>query len=129
MKKEADFMRTSIGEFLRNLRMTKNQRLKDMADILEVSSAFLSAVENGKKSMPDVWVKKIQAEYGISNEQCEEMKQSAMESQNTISLNMRNVSSVNRELAVSFARQFDDMDEETSRKILSMLKNRKKGGK
>ena len=52
-----------------------------------------------------------------------------MESQNTISLNMRNVSSVNRELAVSFARQFDDMDEETSKKILSMLKNRKKGGK
>ena len=122
-------MRTSIGEFLRSLRMNQNQRLKDMADILGVSSAFLSAVENGKKSMPDIWIKKIQAEYGISDDQCDEMKQAAMESQNTISINMKNVSSVNRELAVSFARQFDDMDEETSKKILSMLKNRKKGDK
>lgn len=122
-------MRTSIGEFLRNLRMNQNQRLKDMADILGVSSAFLSAVENGKKSMPDIWIKKIQAEYGISDDQCDEMKQAAMESQNTISINMKNVSALNRELAVSFARQFDDMDEETSKKIISMLRNRKKGDK
>ena len=122
-------MRTSIGELLRNLRMKKNQRLKDMADILEVSSAFLSAVENGKKKMPEGWIKKIKAEYGLSDNQCDEMKQAAMESHNIISINMKNASATNRELAVSFARQFDDMDEETSKMILSMLKNsRKKGG-
>lgn len=121
-------MRTGIGEFLRNLRMTRNQRLKDMAEILGVSSAFLSAVENGKKSMPDSWVGKVKAEYIISDEECERMKQIALESQNTILLNMKNASSVNRELAVSFARQFDEMDEETSKKILQMLKNRKKVG-
>ncbi len=33
-------MRTSIGEFLRKLRLTKEQRLKDMAEILGVTSFF-----------------------------------------------------------------------------------------
>ena len=40
---------------------------------------------------------------------------------------MKNVSSLNRELAVSFARQFDEIDEETSQQILNVLKNRKRG--
>lgn len=120
-------MRTSLGDFLRKLRLINNQKLKDMADILGVSSAFLSAVENGKKSMPDLWVRKIREEYDISDEQCDEMRQAAMESQNTISLNMKNVSPLNRELAVSFARQFDDIDEETGKKLLSVLRSRKKG--
>ena len=119
-------MRTSIGDFLMNLRMSQNQRLKDMAGILGVSSAFLSAVENGKKSMPDFWVKKIQAEYGLTEVQVDEMKNAALESQGTIALNMKNASSLNRELAVSFARQFDGMDEETSKMILQVLRKRKK---
>ena len=119
-------MRTSIGEFLRKRRLAKEQKLKDMAEILGVTSAFLSAVENGKKNMPDSWVRKIREEYSLTDEQCEQMKQSAMESQNFISLNMKNVSSINRELAVSFARQFDEMDEETSKQILNVLRNRKR---
>lgn len=120
-------MRTSLGEFLRKLRLTKEQRLKDMAEVLGVTSAFLSAVENGKKNMPDSWLKKIREEYSLSDEQFEQMKQSAMESQNIISLNMKNVSTLNRELAVLFARQFDEMDEETSKQILNVLRKRKRG--
>jgi len=118
-------MRTSIGDFLMNLRMSQNQRLKDMAEILGVSSAFLSAVENGKKSMPDFWVKKVQTEYNLTDEQVDEMKNAALESQSTIALNMKDATSLNRELAVSFARQFDEMDEETSKIILQVLKKRK----
>ena len=44
-------MITKIGDFLRKLRLDNQQILKDMAEVLGVSSAFLSAVENGKKSM------------------------------------------------------------------------------
>ena len=42
-------MLTSIGKFLRKLRMSNGEILRDMAEALEVTSAFLSAVENGKK--------------------------------------------------------------------------------
>ncbi len=121
-------MTTKIGEFLRKLRLNNQQILKDMADTLSVSSAFLSAVENGKKSMPEAWYSILRENYSLTEEEMDSLRQAAMESQNAISLNLKNVSSSNRHLAVSFARQFDDMDEETSKKILRILNDCKKGG-
>ena len=59
-------MLTSIGKFLRKLRMSNGEILRDMAEALEVSSAFLSAVENGKKKMPEGWRKKLQTIYSLS---------------------------------------------------------------
>ncbi len=121
-------MTTKIGDFLRKLRLDNQQILKDMAEILDVSSAFLSAVENGKKSMPDSWYPIFKKNYNLSEEDMDNLRQAAMESQKTVSLNLKNASSANRQLAVSFARQFDDMDDATSQKLLSILKERKKRG-
>lgn len=121
-------MTTKIGDFLRKLRLDNQQILKDMAEILNVSSAFLSAVENGKKSMPDSWYPIFKKNYALSDEDMDNLRQAAMESQKTVSLNLKNASSANRQLAVSFARQFDDMDDVTSQKLLSILKDRKKRG-
>ena len=47
--KEESIMATTLGVFLRKLRLANDEILKDMAKNLGVSSAFLSAVENGKK--------------------------------------------------------------------------------
>ena len=44
-------MLTSLGRFLRKLRIDRGEILKNMAEKLEVTSSFLSAVENGKKRM------------------------------------------------------------------------------
>ena len=40
---------TKLGIALRKIRLDRQELLKDMADRLKVSSAFLSAVETGKK--------------------------------------------------------------------------------
>ncbi len=121
-------MTTKIGDFLRKLRLDHQQILKDMAEILDVSSAFLSAVENGKKNMPDSWYPIFKENYALSDEDMDNLRQAAMESQKTVSLNLKNASSANRQLAVSFARQFDDIDDATSQKLLSILRDRKKRG-
>ncbi len=118
-------MRTSLGDCLRKIRMENNQRLKDMADVLDVTSAFLSAVENGKKLMPATWYKKLKMKYNLDNDSIEELKQYAMESQKSISLNIENVTDEKKELAVVFARSFEKMDKETSRKILRLLSNKR----
>jgi len=51
-KMEENKMITEYGKFLRKLRIDQGQILKTMAEKLGVSSAFLSAVENGKKKIP-----------------------------------------------------------------------------
>ena len=114
-------MITSVGRFLRKLRIDRGEILKTMAQTLEVSSAFLSAVENGKKKFPDAQLEKMEDYYNLTTNQMEELKTAVIESSDVVELNMSNVSFENRQLAVSFARKFDSLDEETSRKKLIFL--------
>lgn len=118
-------MITSLGTFLRKLRLAKGEILKDMAECMGVSSAFLSAVENGKKKMPDTWYQKLAESYNLDETQIANLRQAVMESGEVVELNIKNASVGNRQLAVSFARQFDSLDEETSQRILKILNKRK----
>ena len=118
-------MLTSVGKFLRKLRIDRGEILRDMARNLDVSPAFLSAVENGKKNMPEAWLSKIENLYSLSFAQVAELKDAMVESRETIELNIRNASLRNRQLAITFARQFDALDEDTVQKLFSSLKKQK----
>lgn len=50
---------TKFGELLRILRVKYHEVMGDMAEMLEISLPFLSAVENGKKNVPSDWIDKI----------------------------------------------------------------------
>ncbi len=118
-------MLTSIGRFLRKLRADKGEILKDMANALGVSSAFLSAVENGKKKMPEGWAEKLKSIYLFTAEQVKELQTAVIDTNDAVELSLQNATPGNRALAISFAREFDSLDDETSRKILKILKRRK----
>ena len=118
-------MLTSIGKFLRRLRLGKGEILKDMAEALGVSTALLSAVDNGKKKMPDSWPQKLAVVYELSAEQVKELRTAIIDTDNAVELNLQNATPGNRALAISFAREFDSLDDETSKKILEILKRRK----
>ena len=120
-------MLTSIGRFLRKIRMDNGEILKDMATSLGVSSAFLSAVENGKKKMPENWIDKLADIYSFTSEQLDELHAALIDTNNVVELNLQNTNANNRALAISFAREFDTLDAATSKKILEILKNRKRG--
>ena len=62
-------MLTSIGKFLRKLRIDRGEILKDMAEKLDVTVSFLSAVENGRKKMPSSWNARICSLYDLSFQQ------------------------------------------------------------
>jgi transcriptional regulator with XRE-family HTH domain len=125
MKDRGFEMITSIGKFLRKLRIESGEILKDMADTLGVSSAFLSAVENGKKKMPESWLEKLAETYFFTEKQVEELKVAVIESNNTVELNLKNTTPERRALAISFAREFETLDKETSNKIYEILKKRR----
>jgi transcriptional regulator with XRE-family HTH domain len=115
-------MLTSIGKFFRKLRIDEGEILKDMAEKLGVSVSFLSAVENGKKRMPSAWNKKICDIYHLTEEQRKAFTTSVAETEDAIEMSFIGQSLQNRELAVSFARKFsdiNDMQAEAIRRILS----------
>ena len=114
-------MVTSLGKFLREIRIENREILKDMADNLEVSSAFLSAVENGKKKMPDSWYHKLKTIYSFTDEQQKKLQEAVMESADSIELDIVHGTCYQRNLAVSFAREFNSMDEDLCKKLLDLL--------
>lgn len=118
-------MLTSIGKFLRKLRIDQGEILKDMADKLDVSVAFLSAVENGKKRMPATWDKKICDLYQLSAEEREEFTSAIAETEESVEMNLYGAATQKRELAVSFARKFSDINDEQVEAIKKILQ----GGK
>lgn len=114
-------MLTSIGRFLRKLRIDNGEILKNMADKLEVTVSFLSAVENGKKRMPPAWNAKICTLYDLDTLQQAEFSSAVAETEEAIEMNFSGVALSNRELAVSFARKFADFDEDQLVKIRKVL--------
>lgn len=118
-------MISSLGKFLRELRIENQEILRDMADNLDVSSAFLSAVENGKKKMPDSWYEKLANLYSLTEKQQEELKQAVMESSDVVELDITHSACYQRDLAVSFAREFNSIDEDLCKKLLNLLNKKK----
>ncbi|QFY43007.1 helix-turn-helix transcriptional regulator [Candidatus Methylospira mobilis] len=49
---------TDFGRAVRKARLDAHETLSTMAESLEVSPAFLSAMETGRKKIPEEWVKK-----------------------------------------------------------------------
>lgn len=120
-------MLTSIGRFLRKLRIDRGEILKDMAEKLDVTVSFLSAVENGKKHMPAAWNGKICTLYDLSEEQKGEFTTAIAEIEDAIEINLVGANLRRRELAVLFARCFKNIDDaqvEAIRKILQRSDNK-----
>ena len=121
-------MRTRLGDLIRSIRMKAEISLRKMASDLGVSPAFLSAVENGKKKMPDAWLSLIPETFNLPADEIEEFKDVAYESFDTVAVNIANASEANKKLAIRFARRFEDIDEKTSEELLSILESKLKEG-
>ncbi len=118
---------TKFGEYTRDLRIDRGENLKEMAENLGVSSAFLSAVENGKKQVPKTWYEKISSIYELALKEQKKLRNAIEESKNMLVLNLQNVTQANKEFALVFARSFEELTDEERKKIQGILT--KKRGK
>ena len=57
----------AFGRMVRDIRLVRAMLLYDMAKDLDISPAELSAIECGRKSVPDWFISKLQEKYGISD--------------------------------------------------------------
>ena len=114
-------MFTSFGKELRKLRIDNNEVLRDMAKRLGVTSSFLSAVEIGKKNVPNGWCEKIASEYNLNENQLSSLIDCAKESINSVKLSLSQMKEPQRKAALVFAREFNSISEETANKIIDLV--------
>lgn len=123
-------MLTAFGKFCRKLRIDKGDLLKDMANSLGVSAAYLSAVEVGKRNVPEDWVSRIAEIYGLAENELSEMKEAYEQTITQIKIDLSGDSPNRRQTAMVFAREFKEFDDEGLAELLETmknLKNKKKG--
>lgn len=117
-------MLTAFGKLLRKIRIDRSLLLKDMADMLQVSAAYLSAVETGKKPVNDAFVERVAGALGYRQGSTEyvELKVAALSSRDQIALDTAHVSPAHRDVAVAFARKFENLDQAALDRLRELLK-------
>lgn len=114
-------MLTPFGKFCRKLRIDRNEILKDMASDLNVTVSYLSAVENGKRSVPASWEQMISDAYDLGDEQRWELKESIIESEKMITFPLEETGENSTTLLKALARKSGDLSEEQLNKMFEIL--------
>lgn len=112
---------TTFGKELRKLRIEQAVRLKDLAEAIEVTSAFLSAVETGKKTLPPAHLGKLVSFFGLKAKRASKLEALAAKSAKEVRINLARASNPSKDLAAAFARKFNSLDEETIANLRRVL--------
>lgn len=117
---------TQLGITLRRIRFERQELLKDMAAKIHVSSAFLSAVETGKKRVPANFVEKINNAYRLSKAEQDELAQAAEQSVQEMKLDLSNTTPAQHQAALSFAKALNGLTDEDVSRIMRVFDQGKK---
>ncbi len=103
---------TPLGAKLRTLRAERNISLKEMAAALNISSAYLSALEHGKRGTP-TWdlLQRIIAYFNIIWDEAEEVQRLAEISDPNITINTAGMAPGATELVNRLANEIGHLDE------------------
>lgn len=114
---------TPFGAKLRELRKSRNLTLAEMAKSIGVSSAYLSALEHGKRGRPS-WhlVQGIIAYLNIIWDEAEELIKLSRVSHPRIAIDTSGLEPQATELANQLSRSIAKLDPNTIRQMLELLK-------
>jgi len=115
-------MITAFGKFCRVLRIEHNELLKDMADKLGVTSAYLSAVEVGKRNIPAEWVSEISNVYELSEEKKLQLQDAVDQSVMQVKIDLQRSNEQQKQVAVMFARRLDNLSKDELSSLFKIIK-------
>ena len=112
---------TKFAEYIRILRVRNHEVMGDTAKLLGVTVPFVSAVENGKRNVPEEWFDVFVQHYNLSMLEQKELRKAIEDSRTQVKIDLVHTQNFQREMALQFQRSFDDINEETAKKILELL--------
>lgn len=113
---------TPFGLKLRQLRSERGVQLKDMAAALQISSAYLSALEHGKKGLPSpMLVRQICGFFGLIWDEADEVERLVRLSDPRVVIDTSGLSPEATEVANRLSRGIARLDAEAIRRLLKEL--------
>ncbi len=119
---------TPLGAKLRSLRNAKNISLKEMAKGINVSSAYLSALEHGKRGKP-TWflLQRIISYFNIIWDEADELQQLAEISDPKITINTAGLEPEATELSNRLAKEIRNLSKKDLFFLYQEIIRRSKG--
>jgi transcriptional regulator with XRE-family HTH domain len=115
---------TPFGAKLRELRASRAITLKQMAEGLQISAAFLSALEHGKRGRPSpILVRQICTYFHIIWDEAEELERLARISHPRAVVDTAGLSPKATELANTLAERIGELDETELDALLARVKH------
>lgn len=114
---------TPFGEKLRNLREERGLSQKEMAQALNVSAAYLSALEHGRRSQPGFpFVQRVIGYFNIIWDEAEELQRLAGLSQPRVTVDTAGLDPLATEVANLLARTIRQLDKPDLDEIKQILR-------
>ncbi len=116
-------MATRLGKLLRKIRIDRDEYLKNMAEHLGITSAYLSAIENGKRNMSDALLQKLADVYSLTSDALADLKEAAAASKGKVEIGVADSSEDKQSVAWAFARKFENLSDKQISEIKKILED------
>jgi transcriptional regulator with XRE-family HTH domain len=114
-------MITEFGKQLRKNRIDKTISLRDMAQGISVSPAYLSAIETGKRNITDSFFNSVVKYFNLVGDEINYLRHLADVSQKEISIKLENSNPNQRDSAAFFARRLNELSDDDLKKINKIM--------
>lgn len=119
-------MITIFGKELRKLRIEHQLKMTDMANALGVSSAYLSAIEHGKRKIPVHLIDQLTHLYTLSESEEHKLRLAEEAMIDTITIPLKGLSDTRRLLILEIVNAIQTASDETLQKVLQILETHRK---
>lgn len=114
-------MLTEFGKALRKLRIDRDEYIKDMAEKLNISVAYLSAIETGKRKIPENLVGRIGRAYFLTAGEIAALNLLKVKSDKEVRIPLVRKNKKQIEVILRFAECVGKMDKEKLDKIVQIM--------
>lgn len=112
-------MLTPFGIAVRKLRLDKGMRLLDLARRISRSAAFVSAIETGRKPIPDAYVVMVARAMELTATEIRELRSAADRTKKEVVVEA--LPEDQRELVAAFARKIDELPSDMMEKLKKIV--------
>ena len=114
-------MATEFGKLLRIWRIEIGVNMAKMAETLNLSTAYLSAIELGKKKVPEDLIERISSYFSLDADKRQSLVDAALKSNGEVRFKLSDYNAKDQDNVMVFARKYHDLTEEKKDQLRRLL--------
>lgn len=114
-------MSTIFGDAIQRVRQMAGMTLFEVASLMGISSAFLSAIENGRKRVPDDFLQRWTAVLDVTDDQLLDLQAKIVQTRGEVVVPLPEASAQDADLATALARKFSTLSDSQKERMRAIL--------